>query len=130
MESQLGHPTEESNNGATPLTIPIDNAINNALEDNEDLISHNHPTHSRASLLKERKKTLYAFFLLVFSLFVNSCSIALTHQKVPDREKYPPLPDFILDRVTKHRWLNDVADVLVIISVWSCVFLILFHQYR
>jgi hypothetical protein len=79
---------------------------------------------------KERKKTLVAFMLLVIGFILNSISIVLTHQKVPDRTLHPPLPDFSLDNITKHRWLNDVADILVIICTFIIAFVIIYNRYR
>ncbi|OXA50461.1 phosphatidylcholine:ceramide cholinephosphotransferase 1 isoform X1 [Folsomia candida] len=79
---------------------------------------------------KERRKAVIAFFLMAFGFICNSISIVLTHQKVPDRNLHPPLPDISLDNITKHRWLNDVADILVILLLLSSICLIVLHRHR
>jgi hypothetical protein len=44
---------------------------------------------------KERRKAVIAFFLMAFGFICNSISIVLTHQKVPDRDLHPHLPDIM-----------------------------------
>lgn len=79
---------------------------------------------------KEKRKLLFAFLAMVAGFIINDVSIVLTHQKVPDKQFHPPLPDIMLDNVTKVRWLNDVADVLVILSILLSVSIIALHRHR
>lgn len=79
---------------------------------------------------KERRKAVIGFFLMALGFICNSISIVLTHQKVPDRTLHPPLPDISLDNFTKHRWLNDVADILVIFCTFSSIGIIILHRHR
>lgn len=79
---------------------------------------------------KEKRKLLFAFLAMVGGFIINDVSIVLTHQKVPDKQFHPPLPDIILDNVTKIRWLNDVADVLVILSILLSASIIALHRHR
>lgn len=79
---------------------------------------------------KEKRKLFLAFLAMVFSFVLNDISIVLTHQKVPDKSLHPPLPDFALDNITKIRWLNDVADILVVLSIIMSAVMIILHRHR
>ncbi|ODN03753.1 Phosphatidylcholine:ceramide cholinephosphotransferase 2 [Orchesella cincta] len=79
---------------------------------------------------KERKKTVVAFALMAVGFICNSISIFLTHQKIPDRNLHPPLPDIALDNITKKRWLNDLSDIIVIICTLTSAVLIISHKHR
>lgn len=67
---------------------------------------------------------------MVISFILNDISIVLTHQKVPDKNLHPPLPDIFLDNIRKIKWLNDVADILVIISVIMSLTIVMLHRHR
>lgn len=79
---------------------------------------------------KEKRKTLFAFIAMIFSFILSDVSIVLTHQKVPDKTLHPPLPDIFLDNVRKVKWLNDVADILVIVSVITSLLIVMLHRHR
>lgn len=79
---------------------------------------------------KEKRKTLFAFLAMVCSFVITDTSIVLTHQKVPDKSLHPHLPDIALDNITKVRWLNDAADVLVIFSIIMSVVIVALHRHR
>lgn len=79
---------------------------------------------------KEKRKLFLAFLIMVLGFLINDISIVLTHQKVPDKNLYPPLPDVSLDNITKIRWLNDLADILVIISILMSAAIVILHRHR
>lgn len=79
---------------------------------------------------KEKRKALLAFLAMVFGFVINDIAIVLTHQKVPDKSLHPHLPDITLDNITKIRWLNDVADILVILSILMSAAIIILHRHR
>ncbi len=79
---------------------------------------------------KEKRKLLYAFLAMVCGFIINDIAIVLTHQKIPDRTLHPPLPDITLDNVTKIRWLNDAADILVVLSIIMSAVIIVLHRHR
>lgn len=67
---------------------------------------------------------------MVFGFVINDIAMVLSHQKVPDKSLHPHLPDVTLDNVTKIRWLNDVADILVILSIIMSAAIVILHRYR
>lgn len=74
---------------------------------------------------------LFTAFVFVFAnWFLTTLSLALVHERVPDRTQYGPLPDVFLDHVPAADWALDVSEILIIISTTSCMVLIFFHKYR
>lgn len=78
----------------------------------------------------ERFKALIALFLVIFSFFLALTSLALTHDKLPDRTIYKPLPDVILDNVKNYDYLLKVSEIQIIVAVNVCVLLVFFHKHR
>jgi len=79
---------------------------------------------------KEKKKTVIAFLLLSCNFVLATLSLALTHERLPDRETYKPLPDIILDNVTPQDWALYVSDILVASSVMATSVVMLLHRHR
>ncbi|GLG96758.1 Uncharacterized protein GBIM_03667 [Gryllus bimaculatus] len=57
-------------------------------------------------------------------------SLAMVHERVPDREKYGPLPDIFLDNVPAIDWALSVSEVLIVISVYAVLIVLVFHKHR
>lgn len=71
-----------------------------------------------------------AFLFVLASWFLTTISLALVHERVPDRNVYGPLPDVFLDNVPAADWALDVSEILIIISTTSILVLVFFHRYR
>jgi hypothetical protein len=74
--------------------------------------------------------TFTAFLFCLFNWFLTTISLALVHERVPDRTHYGPLPDVFLDNIPAADWALDVSEILIIISTTSCMILLFFHKYR
>ena len=57
-------------------------------------------------LKPERWKTLLAFLYVLLVSWVTAFVMVIVHDRVPDMEKYPPLPDIILDNVPHIPWVS------------------------
>lgn len=68
--------------------------------------------------------------ILTVNFIFATTSLALVHERLPDREKYGPLPDIILDNIPAMDWALDVSEILIMIQVNSCIVLIAFHKHR
>lgn len=67
-------------------------------------------------------------FLFLFSNWIfTTASLALTHERVPN---YKPLPDVTLDAITPQDWGLDVSEIIIMISMYLCVMVLLFHKHR
>lgn len=78
----------------------------------------------------EKRKTavsmLYLFVIGMWTSFV----LTVVHDRVPDMQKYPPLPDLILDNVPLIPWAFFASEAIGI-ALLTIVFIILtFHKYR
>lgn len=82
------------------------------------------------SFCDQKWKTLVAFLFLVIALFISLTSLAITHDRLPDRNIYKPLPDIILDHVGNFDFWLNVTEIQIMVIVNVCVILILFHKYR
>uniref|UniRef100_A0A131YR68 Shingomyelin synthase n=1 Tax=Rhipicephalus appendiculatus TaxID=34631 RepID=A0A131YR68_RHIAP len=81
-------------------------------------------------LLQEKWKTLVAFTFLSANLILNLTCLAYVHERIPDRAKYPPLPDVFFDLFPPLDWALDVSESIIIFCIWSTLGLLLIHRYR
>lgn len=81
-------------------------------------------------LLQEKWKTLVAFTFLSANLILNLTCLAIVHERIPDRTKYPPLPDIFFDFFPPLDWALDVSESIIIFCIWTTLGLLLIHRYR
>ena len=70
-----------------------------------------------------------AFIILCISFFLSTLSLAITHDRVPDRT-IGPLPDIVLDNVAAIDWMLGVSEILIMFVVNTCIIIVLFHKNR
>ncbi|XP_046668045.1 phosphatidylcholine:ceramide cholinephosphotransferase 1-like isoform X3 [Homalodisca vitripennis] len=78
---------------------------------------------------KEKMKTFIAFLTFLLNMVLSTLSLALVHERVPDRS-YPPLPDTFLDNVPTLDWTLDISEILIMISTNVTVLVIVMHKHR
>lgn len=88
------------------------------------------PERSEPRIVQEKWKTLVAFSFLSGNLILNLTCLAVVHERIPDRTKYPPLPDVFFDLFPPLDWALDVSEVIIIVCIWSTLLLLLIHRYR
>jgi hypothetical protein len=54
----------------------------------------------------EKRRTIVATAYLFFTILWSSFMLTVVHDRVPDMQKYPPLPDIILDNVPLIPWVT------------------------
>lgn len=87
------------------------------------------PQHSK-NLDPEIWKTILSF-CYAFSVFLlTSFVMVVVHDRVPDMERYPPLPDIFLDNVPYIPWAFQACEVIAVCQsvVWCLI--LLFHKHR
>lgn len=88
------------------------------------------PVPSEPRFPKEIWKTFIALLMLGFNFVLATVSLAMVHDRVPNRDTYGPLPDVVLDNIRPLEWALDTSEILIMVVVNSCVLLITFHKHR
>lgn len=75
-------------------------------------------------------KTVIAFMYAAFNLVLTTVMITVVHERVPEKESSPPLPDKFFDYVDRVKWAFTVTEVngMLLVGIWSIQWL--FHRYR
>ena len=73
---------------------------------------------------------LTAFLFMFVNFLLTTTSLAMVHERVPDREKYGPLPDVVLDNVEAQDWALNVSEVIIVIVSNLAMSFIIFHKHR
>ncbi|KAI4471732.1 sphingomyelin synthetase [Holotrichia oblita] len=79
---------------------------------------------------QEKCKTLTAFMVTIISFIFTLLSLSLVHDRLPDREKYGPLPDVFLDNVPAQDWALDISEYIIIVAVWLMIVIMVLHKHR
>ncbi|XP_057335598.1 phosphatidylcholine:ceramide cholinephosphotransferase 2-like isoform X2 [Microplitis mediator] len=87
------------------------------------------PLREEPRFPKEKWKTVFAFLFMVFNFILTTTSLAMLHERVPDRS-VDPLPDIVLDNIEAQNWALDVSEILIIIISNSAALLVIFHKHR
>lgn len=67
---------------------------------------------------------------MVANFILTTTSLALVHERVPDKDKDPPLPDVFHDNVPAITWTLDISEIIIMISVNITIIVIILHQHR
>ncbi|XP_032835970.1 phosphatidylcholine:ceramide cholinephosphotransferase 1-like [Petromyzon marinus] len=83
-----------------------------------------------STLPPEWRKTAAAFVYAVSALVATSVAIAVVHERVPDMEVSPPLPDVFFDRVDRVKWAFSVCEIngVILVSMWFIQWACLTHR--
>ncbi|KAK4879852.1 hypothetical protein RN001_007998 [Aquatica leii] len=75
-------------------------------------------------------KAFLSFCYVVFVTWITAFVMVIVHDRVPDMNKYPPLPDIFLDNVPLIPWAFDMCEITgtVLFTIWCMV--LLFHKHR
>ncbi|KAK5646436.1 hypothetical protein RI129_004900 [Pyrocoelia pectoralis] len=98
-----------------------------------DLISRpaSEDGHSHTQKLPpEFFKLLISFCYLIFVTWITAFVMVIVHDRVPDMNKYPPLPDIFLDNVPLIPWAFDMCEISgsILFTIWLVV--LIFHKHR
>ncbi|XP_055921718.1 phosphatidylcholine:ceramide cholinephosphotransferase 1-like isoform X2 [Eupeodes corollae] len=88
------------------------------------------PLREEPKFPKEKWKTFIAFVILLVNFILATVSLSLVHERLPDRNIYGPLPDVFLDNVEAQDWALYVSEILIMVTVNTCILLTLLHKHR
>jgi len=93
-----------------------------------------HPPSPKSNLatniVPERWKLALAICYALFVSWLTAFVMTIVHDRVPDMNKYPPLPDIILDNVPHIPWAFEMTEItgMTLLTIWLLV--IIFHRHR
>ncbi len=113
-------PQEQLLNGGANLTSPNNNCA----------ACRRYGLTASSKLEPERWKALLAFLYVLVVSWLSAFTMVIVHDRVPDMEKYPPLPDLLLDSLPHIPWAFEMCEMagMVLLTLWFVV--ILFHKHR
>ncbi|KAJ8684793.1 hypothetical protein QAD02_020586, partial [Eretmocerus hayati] len=107
----LQHDTSsESDEGVVRIDIPV-------------------PQREEIRYPREKWKTFLAYTFMCLNFILTTTSLAIVHDRVPDRDVYGPLPDIVLDNVREQSWTLNVSEILIVMVSMTAVAFVLVHKH-
>lgn len=66
------------------------------------------------------------FFVFMLTAFV----MVIVHDRVPDMDRYPPLPDMVLDNLPYIPWAFEMCEATAILLMFAMGCVLFFHKHR
>ncbi|XP_064632834.1 sphingomyelin synthase-related protein 1-like [Lineus longissimus] len=75
-------------------------------------------------------KVVLSFIYVFFVFLLTSLVMVIVHDRVPDMNKYPPLPDIFLDNIPLIPWAFEACEgiALTLSTIW--ILILIFHKHR
>ena len=84
----------------------------------------------RNAVISEEFRTavsvLYAFAVFLLASF----TLAVVHDRLPDKKDYPPLPDVILENIPVMPWAFHLCELCASLLMFFWCLIIVFHKHR
>ncbi|UJR28530.1 hypothetical protein I4U23_009767 [Adineta vaga] len=77
----------------------------------------------------EKRKLLVSFIYALISGIWTSFIMVVVHNRVPNVQKYPPLPDLFLDNIPHISWAFSVSEYIIVIMSVTFLLILIFHKY-
>ena len=100
-------------------------------DSNSEDFSPEHHVNSNRQIKPESWKALVAMLYFFAATWITAIVMVIVHDRVPDMQTYPPLPDLILDNVPLIPWAFSMCEVcgLVLFIIWSVILICHKHRY-
>lgn len=86
--------------------------------------------HTNRKLEPEVWKTAVSVLYFFLVTWITAIVMVIVHDRVPDMDKYPPLPDIFLDNVPRIPWAFDMCEIsgCTLGIIWFLI--LVFHKHR
>lgn len=104
--------------------------LNDINDDSDFFAAPQENALSNDELQPEAWKAVVAMLYFFSVTWITAFVMVIVHDRVPDMQTYPPLPDIFLDNVPLIPWAFSMCEVcgLILFTIW-CIILI-FHRHR
>lgn len=93
--------------------------------------SIHHRSSGRATTLPtEYVKTLVAISYMFLVTWITAIIMVFVHDRVPDTNRHPPLPDIFLDNVPHISWAFQLCEITILLLTTTWVIILFFHKHR
>lgn len=75
-------------------------------------------------------KMVVAFAYINFAGFVSACVLVIAHERLPNTNSYPPLPDLLLDNLPHVSWAFEAAEFIALILFALFVVVVALHRHK
>lgn len=82
------------------------------------------------NLKPEYQKLLLSFFYMFMVFILTAFVMVIVHDRVPNMDKYPPLPDLALDNIPLIPWAFEMCELTGLILALVFWTLMIFHKHR
>lgn len=96
--------------------------------DSSDDEKHNY--RPKWKINQEIWKTGVSIVYTFFVHFVTSFAIIVAQERMPDKKKYRPLPDVMLDSISYVPWAYKVTEGVILAGFITYFIILVFHKYR
>jgi sphingomyelin synthase-related protein 1 len=69
---------------------------------------------------------VYMFVVFMLTAFV----MVVVHDRVPDMDRYPPLPDIVLDNLPYIPWAFELCELTAVSMSLALVVILIIHKHR
>ena len=78
----------------------------------------------------DKGRTLLSTVYCFLALIITSLTMTVVHDRVPDMNRYPPLPDIFLDNMPLVPWAFYICELSASIMGFILVMVIVLHKHR
>jgi len=121
--------SDEGSRGSNS-NVSKEEATKNNLCSNCQVLLRSPKTTFASPFPTERWKTALAIMYGMAVSWLTALVMTVVHDRVPDMNKYPPLPDIILDNVPHIPWAFEMTELcgMTLLAIW--LLMIMFHKHR
>ena len=84
----------------------------------------------RLSGVGDKSRTLVSVLYCFLVLIITSLTMTVVHDRVPDMDRYPPLPDIFLDNMPLIPWAFYICELCASLMSAILIVLIVMHKHR